>query len=66
MRADIIHVMDDGKIVETGNHQELIAQGGKYAQAWKTQMETASNGSETGELNDSLFVQAPELQEVQG
>ncbi len=42
MRADIIHVMRDGQIVESGNHDTLIAQGGLYAQSWKTQMERGS------------------------
>lgn len=38
MRADIIHVMADGQIVETGRHDELLASGGRYAQSWKNQM----------------------------
>ncbi len=39
MRADVIHVMRQGQIVESGNHQELLQQGGLYAQSWKAQME---------------------------
>jgi ATP-binding cassette, subfamily B, bacterial len=39
MRADIIHVMRSGRIVESGNHEELLAQGGLYAESWKAQME---------------------------
>ncbi|MBW4516113.1 MAG: ABC transporter ATP-binding protein/permease [Timaviella obliquedivisa GSE-PSE-MK23-08B] len=42
MRADVIHVMRAGKIVESGNHDELLAQDGLYAQSWKTQMQTSS------------------------
>lgn len=29
--ADIIHVMDHGRIIESGDHEELIKLGGKYA-----------------------------------
>ncbi len=37
MRADIIHVMAEGRIAESGSHQELLARGGLYAQSWTTQ-----------------------------
>ncbi len=36
VRADRIHVMHQGHIVESGCHDELLAQGGRYAQAWAT------------------------------
>jgi ABC-type multidrug transport system fused ATPase/permease subunit len=29
--ADCIHVLDKGKIIESGSHEELISKGGKYA-----------------------------------
>ncbi len=35
--ADQIHVMDAGRIVESGTHPELIAHGGLYAQWWTSQ-----------------------------
>lgn len=40
MQADIIHVMRAGQIVESGNHQQLLALDGLYAQSWKAQMQT--------------------------
>lgn len=39
MKADIIHVMDHGRIIESGTHRELLSQGGRYAEAWRAQME---------------------------
>jgi len=35
MRADVILVIDAGRIIERGNHRELLAAGGKYAQLYK-------------------------------
>ena len=35
--ADKIIVMDDGKIVEMGNHDELVKHGGIYAEVYETQ-----------------------------
>lgn len=43
MRADIIHVMRAGKIVESGSHNELVALGGFYAESWHDQMQTTAN-----------------------
>jgi ATP-binding cassette subfamily B protein len=38
MQADIIHVMINGRIVESGNHRSLVSIGGYYAQSWNAQM----------------------------
>jgi len=38
MQADIIHVLDNGKIVESGSHGELLRLGGRYAVSWREQM----------------------------
>lgn len=36
MFADVIHVISDGHVVESGNHAELIARNGMYAEGWAT------------------------------
>ena len=33
--ADLILVFDEGKIIERGTHESLLASGGKYASMWK-------------------------------
>ncbi len=40
--ADLILVLKDGDVVESGNHQELLAKGGFYATLYNSQFESAS------------------------
>jgi len=37
--ADLILVVDDGRIVERGTHEDLLAAGGLYAELYRTQFE---------------------------
>ncbi|MGU3495845.1 ABC transporter ATP-binding protein [Xanthobacteraceae bacterium A53D] len=37
VRADQILVMDDGAIVEAGNHEQLLDRGGRYSAMWDAQ-----------------------------
>lgn len=39
VEADIILVMDAGKIVERGSHQELLNSKGQYWKMWKLQLD---------------------------
>ncbi len=45
--AELILVMNHGKIVETGTHAELLAQGGFYAELYNSQFAGASIEAET-------------------
>ncbi len=42
--ADLILVMKDGDIVETGNHQQLLEQGGFYAELYQSQFADVNEG----------------------
>jgi ATP-binding cassette subfamily B protein len=44
MRADLIYVLDRGRIVEAGAHEELLARNGLYAEAWHDQLQTEPPG----------------------
>jgi ATP-binding cassette subfamily B protein len=36
-KADCIYYMEDGRLVESGSHQELLARNGAYAALWRKQ-----------------------------
>lgn len=38
-KANVIHVLDSGSIVESGTHTELLNRGGQYAALWQLQAE---------------------------
>ncbi|RYG74590.1 ABC transporter ATP-binding protein [bacterium] len=46
INADRILVMDQGKIIESGNHQELLAQRGQYFKLYQMQSLQARRGDE--------------------
>ncbi|GAA2881689.1 ABC transporter ATP-binding protein [Streptosporangium fragile] len=47
--ADLILVVEDGRIVERGTHTALLAAGGRYEQLYRTQFDTSGHDSAIGE-----------------
>jgi ATP-binding cassette subfamily B protein len=48
-RADRIVVLEGGKVVEDGNHDQLMAEGGRYAAMFRVQAERFAEEVKAGE-----------------
>jgi ABC-type multidrug transport system fused ATPase/permease subunit len=46
-RADAIVVLEQGRIVESGRHEELLARGGAYAKLYELQLQEDPSGPAT-------------------
>jgi len=44
--ADRIHILDEGRIVESGSHDELLAHGGRYARMYEVQARAYRTGED--------------------
>jgi len=44
MHADVIHVLAEGRLVESGSHAQLLQRGGLYAQSWQDQRGCSDSG----------------------
>jgi ATP-binding cassette subfamily B protein len=54
LKADTILVLDKGHLVEQGTHEELMGQGGLYAQLYETQFRPDLDGDALKEQTSSL------------
>lgn len=45
MDADVIHVLEAGRVVESGSHEELLSRGGRYAELWRLQTAGPERGA---------------------
>jgi ATP-binding cassette, subfamily B, bacterial len=57
--ADRILVVDEGRVVEQGRHDDLLAAGGLYAELYRTQFERRGQDSPELPTSDPLAVPAP-------
>lgn len=51
-QARRIIVLDQGRIVEAGTHDELLQRNGRYARAYRLQMDALSRGEHEGTIDD--------------
>jgi ATP-binding cassette subfamily B protein len=54
MRADRIAVVDDGRVVELGSHDELVAKGGRYAEMFAAWVEHLGEPGDQRDLHASV------------
>jgi ATP-binding cassette subfamily B protein len=50
--ADLVLVIDQGRVVQSGSHQELLLAGGLYAELYRTQFATADRSTPDGQVDE--------------
>jgi ATP-binding cassette subfamily B protein len=66
-RADLILVMENGRIVQRGRHEELLAQGGLYKEIYDLQLSQQGRFlDEEAELSEILLARQRELDSLKG
>ncbi len=62
--ADLIVVLEAGRIVEQGRHEDLLAAGGRYAAMWARQSDEESDEVSDGEIDGQDAPDLPRLSAV--
>jgi ABC-type bacteriocin/lantibiotic exporters, contain an N-terminal double-glycine peptidase domain len=57
--ADTIYVLEDGRLVEQGPHDELLAEGGRYAELWALQRRDADRSARPNPAEPPVVTSAP-------
>jgi subfamily B ATP-binding cassette protein MsbA len=57
--AEVIYVLDRGRVVEAGNHDELLANGGAYARLYAMQFATEGSSQDGGAETADADAEAP-------
>jgi len=65
-RADLILVMADGRILQRGRHDELLAEGGLYKEIYDLQLSQQNRFIEETEVVDELFIRDRERDAIKG
>jgi ATP-binding cassette subfamily B multidrug efflux pump len=65
-RADLILVMADGRIVQRGKHDELLASGGLYREIYDLQLSLQNQFIEETEVDNELFVREHDRDSIKG
>ena len=65
-RADLILVMDDGRIVQRGRHAELLEQGGLYKEIYDLQLSQQNRFLDEKEPAEEFMTNQQELDAIKG
>jgi ATP-binding cassette subfamily B multidrug efflux pump len=65
-RANLILVMADGRIVQRGRHDELLAEGGLYKEIYDLQLSQQNRSIEETEANEKFFGREWERETLKG